>query len=241
MEAVWWGQQEEELIAKRFTMKTDLKVRKSNYAYQCLEYPFLRAHIDRIATTKDFGLECKTTSAYNHTDFENGEVPIMHYWQCQFYMAMTGCQYWYLATKRNNDEFHILQIDRDEEDIDTMLEHCAEFWNNVQTGEPPKIDGSYSTTETLKELYNVEASEYEIVDLQAVESELDAIKAIKQQIKGLEERKTMYENTVKTLLKEQPYGESDTYKVSWKTNAKGTRMFKITEKKKEEDLNSDRN
>ena len=101
-DAVWFGVKEEDIIAERFTMKTGLKVRKSNYAYGCLEFPFLKGHVDRLASKGKWGLEIKTTSSWNKTKYDEGEVPESHWWQCQFYMFVTGYNLWYLATKRDN-------------------------------------------------------------------------------------------------------------------------------------------
>ena len=58
-DAVWFGVMEEDIIAKRFMMKNNMKVKKSNYAYGCKEYPYLRGHVDRIAV-KGIGSACST-------------------------------------------------------------------------------------------------------------------------------------------------------------------------------------
>lgn len=232
--AVWFGAKEEDIVAERFTFETGKRTKKSNYAWQCREYPYLRGHVDRMVVNEPGGLECKTTSAYNKTDFESGDIPPMHYWQCMLYMALTGCRYWYLATKRNNNEFHILRIDRDPEAIDAMLDACEDFWDHVQDGTPVEVDGSSSTTETLKEMYAVEASEPYTVDLSAVESELTAILNIKSEIKDLETLKKKYENTVRSLMGDNILGESEKYAITLKADARGVRILRIRERKEEE-------
>ena len=235
VESVWWGQQEEELVAKRFTMKTGLKVKKANFAFQCKEYPYLRGHIDRIASKGKWGIECKTTSYLNRTDYDSGDVPPMHYWQCMFYMCLTGADHWYLCTKRNNNEFHIIQIDRDEEVIQQMIDACESFWKHVTDGTPPEVDGSSSTTETLKEVYSIEASEPFTVDLSAAESEIVAIGVIKDKLRETETIKKKYENTIKALMQEHTYGESENYIVTWKADSRGARILRIKAKENEKE------
>lgn len=227
-DAVWFGVMEEDIVAKRFMMKTELKVKKSNFAYGCEEYPYLKGHVDRVASKGKWGLEIKTTSSWNKTNYDEGEVPEAHYWQCMFYMFLTGWDTWYLATKRDN-RFYITKIARDEEAIERMLSACEEFWNHVQTGEPVEIDGSASTQETLDEMYP-EERKGEIVDLEKEEDTLLALLEIGSQEKNLKELKTKYQNEIKAVLGEAERGETGQFNVSWKANAKGTRVFRLVEK-----------
>ena len=227
-DAVWFGVMEEDIIAKRFTMKTELKVKKSNYAYGCKEYPYLRGHVDRIAAKGKWGLEIKTTSSWNKTKYDEGEIPESHYWQCMFYMFLTGWDTWYLATKRDN-RFYITKISRDDEAIERMLDACEDFWNHVQSGEPVEIDGSDSTQETLEQMYP-EEHQGETVNLDSQEDTLLALLELGTQEKNLKELKTKYQNEIKAVLGEAEKGETGQFIVSWKANAKGTRVFRLVEK-----------
>lgn len=227
-DAVWFGVMEEDIIAKRFTMKTELKVKKSNYAYGCKEYPYLRGHVDRIAAKGKWGLEIKTTSSWNKTKYDDGEIPEAHYWQCMFYMFLTGWDTWYLATKRDN-RFYITKISRDDEAIERMLDACEDFWNHVQSGEPVEIDGSDSTQETLEQMYP-EEHQGETVNLDSQEDTLLALLKLGTQEKNLKELKTKYQNEIKAVLGEAEKGETGQFIVSWKANAKGTRVFRLVEK-----------
>lgn len=227
-DAVWFGVMEEDIIAKRFMMKTELKVKKSNYAYGCKEYPYLRGHVDRIAAKGKWGLEIKTTSSWNKTKYDEGEIPESHYWQCMFYMFLTGWDTWYLATKRDN-RFYITKISRDDEAIERMLDACEDFWNHVQSGEPVEIDGSDSTQETLEQMYP-EEHQGETVNLDSQEDTLLALLELGTQEKNLKELKTKYQNEIKAVLGEAEKGETGQFIVSWKANAKGTRVFRLVEK-----------
>lgn len=227
-DAVWFGVMEEDIIAKRFTMKTELKVKKSNYAYGCEEYPYLKGHVDRIASKGKWGLEIKTTSSWNKTKYDEGEIPESHYWQCMFYMFLTGWDTWYLATKRDN-RFYITKITRDEEAVERMLVACEDFWNHVQTGEPVEIDGSDSTQETLAQMYP-EEDQGKVVDLEKSEDTLLALLELGTQEKNLKELKTKYQNEIKAVLGEAERGETPQFTVSWKANAKGIRVFRLVEK-----------
>lgn len=227
-DAVWFGTKEEDIIAERFTMKTGLKVRKSNYAYGCLEFPFLKGHVDRLASKGKWGLEIKTTSSWNKTKYDEGEVPEAHWWQCQFYMFVTGYNLWYLATKRDN-RFYITKIARDDEAITRMLITCREFWEHIQSGEPVEIDGSDSTKDTLEKMYP-EDHQGEVVDLEKQEDTLLALQELATHEKNMKDLKTKYQNEIKAVLGEAERGETGQFTVSWKANAKGSRVFRIVEK-----------
>ena len=98
-EALWWGTEQESLVAKRFSQLTGEKVINDQNMYRSAEYPWALANIDRRVVGKHVGLECKTTEVYNKTDFDDDEIPPTYYWQCQHYMAVLGWQSWYLAVK----------------------------------------------------------------------------------------------------------------------------------------------
>ena len=96
-EAIRQGHDLEEYVAQRFMEETGLKVRRSNFMYRNLEYPFMIADVDRLVIGEDAGLECKTASAYNADKWKDGEIPLHYIMQCYHYMAVTGKRTWYIA------------------------------------------------------------------------------------------------------------------------------------------------
>lgn len=65
----------EEYVARRWMEATGKKVRRRNYIFRNTDYPHSIADIDREIIGENAGLECKTTSVYNKSDFESGEIP----------------------------------------------------------------------------------------------------------------------------------------------------------------------
>lgn len=119
-EAIRQGRDLEQYAAERFTEATGLKVRRENAILYNDEYPFLHANIDRWIVGQDSGLEVKTTSPYNKTAFDQGDVPANYYWRCMAYMAVTGCASWYLAILVHGKAFHTFEIGRNDEHIALM-------------------------------------------------------------------------------------------------------------------------
>lgn len=228
VESVWWGAQEESLVAKRFCMKTGKKVKRSAYEFACEEYPFLVAHVDRLVVKEPAVLECKTTSSWNKWDYNGGEVPPAHYCQLMFYLHMTGLPTGYLATKRDN-QFYINTIAKDYEFIDLMMEKCIEFWHLVETKTPPEIDESESTAKALAQVYGQSDPEEE-VSLAGFEDKLDALDTIKYNVGQMESLKREYENQIKEFMKTATKGTCEHYTVTWRENKNGTRSFRVIKK-----------
>lgn len=218
--AVKVGHLLEEAVAQLYEDETGHKVRESVVSYMCKEYPFLKGHVDRIVIDDDErGLECKTTSSNNKYDYENGDVPPYYYSQCQFYMMMTGRHYWDLATLRDNNQFYVNEIERDEDYIEVMLKKLIEFWNCVQTDCPPDIDGSISTTNSLNTLYE-KGNEKKNVSLYKLDDLIEKREEYAQYEKEYKSLKNEADNILKEKLGDNEKGQSKNYIVTWKKTVK---------------------
>ena len=221
---VWLGHATEELNGKRFAMKTGKKIIRSNYAYSLLEYPYLRAHVDFLVRGESAGMEAKFTG-FNRCNYEDGQVPDSHFAQCQFYMTVLNKDAWYLSTIQSN-RYHINRIERDELFIRFMLEKCDEFWAHVTSETPMEVDGNDDTSKTLERIYPKE-DEGVTVQLTGYTSHLDALQELSRQKKEIETLTDSYKNEIKAFMKDAEIGIADGYKVTWKANSKGSRVFKI--------------
>lgn len=218
-ESVWWGNYDEEGVAQRFCMKAEKKVTKSNFTYYLQEYPYIAGHIDRRVVGEQAGLECKTTSSWNHTRYDEGDIPPIHYAQCQHYMLVTGWKYWYYAVKKDNTDFFWMRIDRNEEYIRTLLRFEIEFWAHVLSNTPPGIDGSASTGKTLDTMYSdkpEEKNEHPIILNSADAEELVQINDISHQIDILSDLKNAKINAFKDRMGYNPLAEGCGFRIKYK-------------------------
>lgn len=213
-EAMRQGRDLEEYVASRFTEATGLKVRRENHILVNDERPFMHANIDRRITGENIGLECKTTSVYNKTDFEGGDVPPEYYTQCQHYMAVTGWASWYLAVLVLNKGFYVFKVDRNEDDITVLIEEERRFWEeHVLSRNPP--EPMEQDDDTLSALYPRDEGGY--VPLHSVSSTIKDLIEKKAEAKALDAEITALENRVKMALGEASEGSDDNYTVTWKT------------------------
>ena len=214
------GRDFEEYVARRFTEETGKKVRRRNYMFLHNDYDYILADIDREIVGENAGLECKTTSLFNKSDFENGEIPLTYYVQVMHYMAVMGYDRMYLAVLILSKEFYWFTIERDENEIQSLLQAESDFWNNYIIPEKvPPIDGSDATQEVIAELYPEDCSEEIACVPDEMMADYERLKSLSDDIKSqLDEVK----NQIKATLGESMSGNSDSYKITWKSQTKTT-------------------
>jgi putative phage-type endonuclease len=213
-EAMRQGRDLEAYVAERFAEQTGYSVRRENHILVNEEFPFMHANIDRRITGYDIGLECKTTSVYNRTDFEGGDVPPEYYTQCQHYMAVTGWSTWYLAVLVLNKGFYVFKVDRNDDDIAALIEAERSFWyDHVIPGVPP--EPMEQDDDLMSTLYPSDEGGY--VPLHSVSRQLKDLMYKKQKAKDLDGEITALENQIKMALGDASEGSDDHFKVTWKT------------------------
>ena len=98
-----------------------------------------------------------------------------------------------------------------------MLEKVTDFWeNHVLAKVPPEIDGSESSSETLKKVYPQSNS----VEIALTESALEIIKHLDELDKTLaiiKEQQEQDKNQLKLMLGDNEVGIVGDRKVTWKT------------------------
>lgn len=217
-EAIRLGNDLEDYVAKRFAEQSGKKIRRSKYCYESKKYPFMRANVDRLIVGENAGLECKTANPFKDGDYSKDIIPPTYYCQCLHYMAVCGFDRMYLAVLVFQKGFYICCIDRKdsgvEEDIQALIQSETEFWTHVTDGEPPQIDGSDSTANTLKQLH--QSKEEDALDLRDYDDKLDEIQELKDQQKVLKARQKTLENEIKEVLQNYDFGQASIYNVSAK-------------------------
>lgn len=210
----------EDFVAKKFAQETGKKVRNCNLSWFNDKYPWAIANIDREIVGEDAGLEIKTTSELNTKKFKGGEYPANYYVQCMHYLAVTGKQRWYLAVLIGNREFKWFTIERDEDEINALMDAERTFKMYVDNDTPPAADGASSTSNTLVTMYpdSIDST----IGIGFYEKELDNYFRLKDQLKNLTMTIEGIENRIKAHLGECARGEGEKYKVSWKTQYRST-------------------
>lgn len=220
-EAIYWGNQMEDVVAKEFEKRTGKKVRKSNFMYSHPDFPFMRANVDRLVVGESAVLECKTASAYLEKEWKDDEIPATYLVQVQHYLAVTGKEKGYIAVLIGGNRFVWKEIERDEELIQMIIDAEKHFWDyHVQQGHAPALDGSSAAEKYLKEKYDRAEAEKEIVLSSSCEEYLLQYEQIKADEKLIKEARTDIENKLKAELKDAEFGVSNSFLVSWKNQTR---------------------
>ena len=214
-EAMRQGRDLEAYVAQRFTEETGLKVRNVNFICQNDEHPILLADFDRMVVGENAGLECKTVSPYSADRWSDGQIPPWYVMQVQHYLAVSGCDHWYIAALIFGKDFIIRRIDRDEELIKNLITIEERFWNeNVLKKVMPEPDGTKRCSEQIAEMY-LNSNKEKTVELVGYKQILDRRTEIDDLIKKLEQEKEAIDQKIKMEMEDAAYAKADGYKVSW--------------------------
>ncbi|MCI8913619.1 MAG: hypothetical protein HFF38_05755 [Lawsonibacter sp.] len=155
-EAAYWGTQLEPFVRAEFTKRTGIEVSHKSELLQSEEYPFMLANLDGTCEVPEVGtciFEAKTASAYKAGEWED-TIPDEYMLQVQHYMAVTGYAGAYIAVLIGGNTFKWRFVERDEELISMLIELETAFWNHVQDGTPPPLDGSNACAKFLADRFH---------------------------------------------------------------------------------------
>lgn len=217
-EAMRQGRDLEDYVARRFSEKTGLTVRREYGMMRSRNHPFMLANIDRRIKGERAGLECKTSRDIYMKRYRNGEFPMEYYCQCLHYMAVTGWDAWYLAVLVYGTDLLIFKICREEaqDDINQLVEAEEAFWTRyMEDGRTPPPDDLPATGRVLDGMWMGETggSMDATVTQDATIDELIALRAEKR---ALEKRITGIENRLKAEMEEVTELRGTGGLVTWK-------------------------
>lgn len=218
-EAMRQGRDFEDYVARRWEEAAGKKVRRTNFMYLHDGCDFISANVDREVVGENAGLECKTTSVYNKSDFDSGEIPLTYYCQCQHYMSVMGYDRMYLAVLVLNKGFFHFTIERDNGEIEALMKREKEFWDKYITGdEIPEMDGSEATGQALEEIYP-KSTAGTAIDLTDAEETLNKYLEIKDTIADCKKLEEQYKQELQVRLGDNEKGLFTAHSVTWKSQA----------------------
>ncbi len=245
-EAMRFGRDNEEYVAKRFEERSGKKVHRENCVITNDDYPHLMASIDRKIANEDAGLECKTmkelAAIRNGRDHLLGKHPLpfptTYLVQCCLYIAVTESRRWYLAIyvpmvglsvylvttvegdAENKPEWVDDVIHVPTAEIAEMEPAAKEFFDKLAvaeaTGVLPDPTGSKADTEAVKATVGASNPDAEPVRLAA--DEFAALAAAKEAEDAAKERVAEIENRIKVALGSAELGTADGWKATFKTS-----------------------
>ncbi|MFM9594166.1 YqaJ viral recombinase family protein [Streptomyces scabiei] len=229
-EAMEIGREIEDFIARMFSKRSGTPIATPPGTLAHVDFPWALVNIDRYALWDENlpatdmrniagPVECKNRSEYQLEEWEEGppDAPAL---QCHWGMAVGGFDVGYVAALVGGNKLRWHQVNRDEEMIGHLLEHCGQWYErHILEGFPPPVDGLEATKDLLGRLYEVKPEAIAEVDLRKAK-ELRAQRAdLDAQIKALDKQKTAVENEMRDTA-----GTAEVVKVgaatawTWKAN-----------------------
>ena len=218
-ECVHFGTILEQVVADEFCRREGKKARKCGL-FRSNKYPFMTGSFDRLLVGENAGLECKTSNAFKREEWDEGEIPPNYYVQCQHYMLVSGLPRWYIACLVGGNHFVSWVVERNDDDIAALEQAEIAFWDKVQRHIMPEVDGSESSTDSLKKMYKGGQAEPVMLPQESMDllKRLDELKALKADI---DSQTKDIQNKLCAMLGDNEIGiigEGDNErKVTWKT------------------------
>lgn len=201
-EAMEWGTELEDTIAKVFSRRTQQKVKRCNMILQHNDHDFMLANVDRFTLDEREGewgiLEVKNVGEYRREDWADGAVPEYYEIQGQHYMAVTGANYVWFAPLIGGNKMQPVKVMRNERAITSLIKIERDFWHLVETRTPPPIDDSVEATKVLKALYPRSEKTSVVLDSKLVEN----LRRLREQKSDLERELRGLENQIKLQMAE---------------------------------------
>lgn len=224
-DSVRMGKVLEEFVAQEYAYRNNVAVRRAPKVYVHPDYPFFKAHADRLVTGTEKGLECKTTSEYNKDKWDGADIPESYILQCQWLMGLSGRKEWDIAVLIGGNKYKDKPLKFDSELFDLMVKKALIFWNeNVLKDIPPELTADDDTT--IKKLYPdnngnlLDLSNIDAALLASFEEAVAQRQELKMHEKQIKEELIELENKIKDVIKENDGVKTLKYTVTWK-NQKG--------------------
>lgn len=222
-----------EWVQEDFKKQTDIELKTYEYPYMMLdkELEYFSANIDGIGilekdyvywenrdtgeikyipANEKFGLEIKTGSEFLKKMWSGEEIPDSYYCQCQWYMSVTGLNY-FLIIYMLGKEINWKVVPRNEEDITALRSIGKEFWeNHILTKVPPAPTGIKKETEEILENQTLaDDGEININD-----NKLTQYNEVSEKIKELEKEKERLKQEIFLEMGNSKKATDGSYKLS---------------------------
>lgn len=245
-----WGLLMEPAIARWFAEETGYRIER-NDGYTVLRskaYPWLCCTLDAWILPDLAGVQYEGILDVIYHDphpleFKNADrmvayewqksVPLAYQVQQQVQMVVTGAPVSVIAVCLGGNDGKWHPVLRNETFIRRMLPRLEAFWKGVQEGNPPEVDGSESTREALRDMYDPPKNGKRIElpqEMMPWVQQFDAATAIASRAKaGRDEAANHIRQAMGDAeIAEVPDGKGGGF--TWKLDRGGKRTFKRKDK-----------
>jgi putative phage-type endonuclease len=154
-ESMEMGEFVEDNIAQLFEQRKGFKVKPAECILRHPKFPFMLASIDRWVEEEGRTgvLEVKNVGERMASEWTDDWIPEYYQLQVQHYLAITGCDFAWVAVRIGGNRQKAIRVVRDDRLIDELIEIERKFWDLVETNQPPAIDDSEDAEKVLRLVY----------------------------------------------------------------------------------------
>ena len=213
----------EPVVADEYARRTGARLCTANATMCHKDYPWALANIDRFIIDeagKPIGvLECKTTSEYGNSDWEEGNLPISYIYQLNWYLWITGLERGAFACLVGGNKFYEYDVWRNDDLLnDIMIPAAIKFWDDVQNLRMPELQAQ--DTEFVNEQHQAVVKNSEIIlEDDAANDLAETVVVCKAKIKELEATLAEAQNRLKERLTVNEIGYTHDYIIKWSPRA----------------------
>jgi putative phage-type endonuclease len=103
------------------------------------ERKWMMASLDGISLDRSIIVEIKCPGKKDHDEAKAGRIPDKYYAQLQHQLATISLNLLHYFSYKDG-EFHLIEVERDEEFIQKLYSEERDFWNKLQNFEPPTLE-----------------------------------------------------------------------------------------------------
>ena len=228
-ERMQFGTLIEPIVIAEYERRTETTVERGRFLRHP-NYDFMCGTPDGLVNGADKMLEVKLTGYLGSEWGEEGTdaIPAHYYAQVQHYMALTDDLVCDVAVLVGGNHLGIWTVPADREFQEAMIEQEAEFWESVQSGEPPAPDGSEDARRALRILYP-RAERDEIVATPEMADDVRMLLDVKAEIRDLEKTEEALTQHVMAYMGEHTHLVGDGFSAAW-PNVAGRTDWKLVAK-----------
>ncbi|MFF4900541.1 YqaJ viral recombinase family protein [Streptomyces sp. NPDC001068] len=220
-EAMEFGREMEEPIARVFSRRTGIPVITPPGMYVNVERPWMLGNVDRLALDPDTGevdgpVECKNRTEWQLTDWEQDEAPDAPQIQNLWYQGVGGWRKGYVAACVGGNKLRWHAVPRREDLLQHLVQWTGDWWHrHIVEGEEPPADGLPGTKDLLAHLWDVKADAVAEVAVEQARNLRKREAALSAAIDRAQRRLETVQNTMRLIARENEIVKTPGGKVAW--------------------------
>ncbi|WP_411092225.1 YqaJ viral recombinase family protein [Streptomyces sp. 049-1] len=220
-EAMEFGREMEEPIARVFSRRTGIPVIEPPGMYANTARPWMLGNIDRLALDPDTRevvgpLECKNRTEWQLTDWEQDEAPDAPQIQNLWYQATGGWRGGYCAACVGGNKLRWHRVERREDLVQHLVEWTGDWWQrHIVEGEEPDADGLPGTKDLLAHLWDVKVDAVAEVAVEQARNLRRREAALGTAIERAQRRLDEVQNRMRLVAREHEIVKTPGGRVAW--------------------------